>query len=141
MLKRFSILAVIGAMLASLAFAVPSKVPPMPKVLANGTYVYVRAYDGDQFSPNLIPADRQAISSVQSALQKWGHYIVVYRPQEANVILVVQSRPTEDVLAAYDAHMPGTYLWRVTGENGLQQGETPLVTAFENAVNQAEAKK
>lgn len=141
MLKRFLVLAVTSVLVAGMAFAVPYKVPPMPKVLANGTFVYVRAYDGDQFSSNLLPADRQAISSVQSALQKWGHYIVVYRPQEASVILVVQSRPTEDVLAAYDAKMPDSYLWRMTGENGLQQGETPLVTAFEQAVNQANAKK
>lgn len=141
-MKRLLVLAVAAVMLAGLAVAAPySKVPPMPKVLANARFVYVRAYDGDQFSSNLFPADREAISSVQSALQKWGHYIVVYRPQEADVILAVQSRPTEDVLAAYDPKIPDAYLWRVTGENGLQTGETPLVRAFEKAVDQANATK
>lgn len=140
-MKRFLSLVLAGLMVTGLAFAVPySKVPAVPKVLANGTFVYVRAYDGDQFNPNLLPADRHAISSVQSALQKWGHYTVVYRPQDADVILAVQSRGNEDVLAAYDARMPDAYLWRVTGENGLQAGETPLVTAFEKAVDQANAQ-
>jgi hypothetical protein len=138
MTKRISTLVVAFAMLAGMALAVPySKVPPMPKSLAAARFIYVRAYDGDQFNPNLLPADRKAISAVESALQKWGHYIVVYRPGEANIILMVQSRPTEDVLAAYDPKFPDTYLWRVTGENGLQPGETPLVTEFEQAVNQA----
>jgi hypothetical protein len=142
MVKRISILAVTVAMLAAMVFAVPySKVPPVPKVLANGTFVYVAAYDGDQFNPNLLPSDRNAISAVQDALQKWGHYIIVYHPREADVILLVQSRPTEDVLAAYDAKMPGAYLWRVSGENGLQAGETPLVTQFEKAVEQAKGKR
>ena len=141
-MKRFLTLVLAGLMVTGLAFAVPySKVPAMPKVLATARFVYVRAYDGDQFSQSLFPADRHAISAVQEALQKWGHYIVVYRPQEADVILAVQSRPTEDILAAYDPKMPDAYLWRVTGENGLQAGETPLVTAFEKAVDQANAKK
>jgi len=65
---------------------------------------------------------------------------VVYRPQDADVMLLVQSRPSEDVLAVYDAHggdassRPSqTYLWRVMGRGGLQKGEMPLVSQFEKA--------
>jgi hypothetical protein len=44
----------------------------------------------------------------------------------------VASRPSEDVLAVYDAHgLRGNYLWRVMGCGGLESGETPLVTQFE----------
>jgi hypothetical protein len=137
MKKLITTLALVAA-LAGLAMAAPyMQAPPVPKVLANGRFVYVRAYDGDQFNPNLLPEDRQAIASVQDALQKWGHYIVVYRAREADVILVVQSRPTEDVLAAYDPKFPDAYLWRVMGEGGLQAGETPLMTQFEQAVEKA----
>jgi hypothetical protein len=36
-------------------------------------------------------------------------------------------------MAVYDAYSwpGGDYLWRVMGRNGLQSGETPLVTQFE----------
>jgi len=59
----------------------------------------------------------------------------VYRAEEADIILLVESRPSEDVLAVYDARQVpiGTYLWRVMGRDGLQAGETPLVTQFEKA--------
>jgi hypothetical protein len=50
----------------------------------------------------------------------------------------VQSRPTEDVIAAYDARTPGSdYLWRAMGRGGLQKGETPLVSQLQQAVETA----
>ena len=130
-------------LLAGSAFAAPpdaqaSKIQPFPKTLNNARYVYVTAYDGGQFNINLLPEDRQAISAVQDAIQHWGHYIVVYRPADADMIIAVQSRPSEDVLAVYDAHLKGsTYLWRAMGRDGLQQGETPLMTQLQQAVEQA----
>ena len=112
----------------------------MPRTLSNARFVYVTAYDGDQFNPQLLPEDRDAIGRVQNAIQKWGKLIVVYRPQDADIMLVVQSRPSEDVLALYDAHggdagsRPSqTYLWRVMGRGGLQKGEIPPVSQFEKA--------
>lgn len=111
---------------------------PFPKTLINAQYVYVTAYDGDQFNPNLFPEDRQAISSVQDAIQKWGRYIVVYRPQDADMILAVQSRGSEDVLAVYDARSTNpTYLWRAMGRGGLDKTEVPLVTKLQAAVEKA----
>lgn len=115
-----------------------TNVQPFPKTLINARYVYVTSYDGDQFNPSLLPEDRQAISAVQSALQEWGRYIVVYRPKDAEMILVVQSRPSEDVLAVYDGRRPNdVFLWRAMGHEGLQQGETPLVTQLRQAVEKA----
>ena len=121
-------LALAGAALAS------KSAPPMPGTLANARYVYVTAYDGDEFSSQLLPEDRAAISRVQERIQKWGKLVVVYRREQADMVIVVESRPSEDVLAVYDAkRFPDTYLWRVTGRGGLQKGETPLVTEFEKA--------
>jgi hypothetical protein len=64
----------------------------------------------------------------------------VYRPQEADVILAVQSRPSEDVLAVYDAHSGDwgsrpsqVYLWRVMGRGGFEKSEVPLLAQFEKA--------
>ena len=123
--------------LAAVAIAKPT-VQPFPKTLINARYVYVTSYDGDQFKPNLWPEDRQAIAAVQNAIENWGRYVVVYKPADADMILVVQSRPSEDVLAVYDARMPGAiYLWRAMGRGGLQPGEAPLFTQLQAAVEKA----
>lgn len=142
MKKLYSGLAILLLMTVA-AWAAPDlqapKVQPFPKTLINARYVYVTAYDGGQFNPRLLPEDRQAIAAVQDAIQHWGQYIVVYRPQDADMILAVESRPSEDVLAVYDAHLKSsTYLWRAMGRDGLQQGETPLVTQLQQAVEKAQ---
>jgi hypothetical protein len=117
-------------------------VPACPGTLVNARYVYVTSYDGDQFDPNLFPADRAAIGAVQDSIQKWGKFVVVYEPRQADVVLMVMSRPSEDVLAVYDAHgwPRDQYLWRLMGRSGLQTGETPLATSLEKAFDQATTK-
>jgi hypothetical protein len=127
--------------LTTLSAATASGNPPqMPRTLANARFVYVAAYDGDQFDPNLLPDDRAAIGRVEDAIQKWGKLTVVYSAQDADIILMVESRPSEDVLAVYDAHSGDarsgpsqTYLWRVMGRGGLQKSEIPLFSQFEKA--------
>jgi len=121
----------------------PQNVPAFPGTLVNARYVYVTSYDGDQFNPNLLPEDRQAIGTVQDAMQKWGKFILVYEPHQADIVLMVMSRPSEDVLAVYDAHgWPGNqYLWRMMRRSGLQLSEAPLVTNLEKAFEQATAGK
>jgi hypothetical protein len=118
-------------------------VPAFPGTLTNARFVYVTSYDGDLFDPNLFPEDRQAISAVQDAMQKWGKFILVYDPHQADIVLMVMSRPSEDTLAVYDAHgwPRNDYLWRMMGRSGLQPSETPLVTSLEKAFDQATAGK
>jgi hypothetical protein len=148
MKKLLSVVAVL-LFLAGAALAKPpaktnsQNVAPFPGTLINARYVYVTSYDGDQFNSNLLPEDRNAIKSVQDAMQKWGKFILVYRQEDADIVLMVQSRPTEDVLAVYDAHSwPGsTYLWRVMGASGLQSSETPLVTQMEKAFDKTASSK
>ncbi len=131
------LLAVAGAALAAPS-AQTTSTPAFPKVLINAKYVYVTSYDGDQYDFNILPEDRQAISSVQDAIQKWGHYVLVYRPQDADMIIAVQKRGSEDVLAVYDARGPrDTYLWRVMGRGGLDKNEVPLFAKLQNAVDRA----
>ena len=137
-MKRFSLLAAMAIIVAAIsAIAAPqpntATLPAFPGTLANARYVYVASYDGDQFDPNLLPEDREAISSVQSAIQNWGKLTLVYQPSDADIIILVTSRPSEDLLAVYDGHEGpnGNYLWRVMGRDGLASGETPLVTQFE----------
>ena len=135
------------ALTAISAIAAPNpgaaKVPAFPGVLANARYVYVASYDGDQFDPSLLPSDQAAIGAVQNAIQEWGKLIMVYRPSEADIIITVTSRPSEDVLAVYDARQwpGGNFLWRVMGRDGLQAGETPLVTQFEKGFESVQRHK
>jgi hypothetical protein len=136
-MKRFSVLAISFIVLVAItALAAPNpsaaKVPAFPGILANARYVYIASYDGDQFDSNLLREDRDAIGDVQNAIQKWGKLTIVYQPSEADIIILVTSRPSEDLLAVYDAHQGPTsnFLWRVMGQGGLQSGETPLVTQF-----------
>ncbi|HZZ15397.1 MAG TPA: hypothetical protein VFE08_05500 [Candidatus Sulfotelmatobacter sp.] len=117
-------------------------IPAFPGTLVNARYVYVTSYDGEQFDPNLLPEDRQAIGTVQDAMQKWGKFIVVYEPQQADIVLMVTSRPSEDILAVYDGHgwPRNQYLWRMMGRSGLQPSETPLITNLEKAFEQVTKK-
>jgi len=147
-MKRFSILAAILMITAAIsALAAPSpssaNVPAFPGTLANARYIYVASYDGDQFNPNLLPEDRNAIGAVQSAIQNWGKLTLVYQPSEADIIILVMSRPSEDVLAVYDGHQgtSGKFLWRVMGREGLASGETPLVTQFEEGFESVQKHK
>jgi hypothetical protein len=122
------------------AFAAPNSsydgVAALAANVSSARYVYVTSYDGSEFSSNPLPQDQKAIANVQNAIQKWGKFVVVDNPQQADIVLMVQSRAGEDVLALYDAHtwpQRGDYLWRAMGPNGLQAGETPLVTNLRTA--------
>jgi hypothetical protein len=146
-MKRFSLVAISLILAGVSALAAPSpstaKVPAFPGTLANARYVYVASYDGDQFNPNLLSEDRNAIGAVQNAIQEWGKLTIVYRPSEADVIILVTSRPSEDLMAVYDGHQEpiGNFLWRVMGRNGLEYGETPLVTQFEKGFESVQQHK
>ena len=119
-----------------------AKVPPFPGTLANARYVYVASYDGDQFDPNLLPEDRNAISAVQSAIQDWGKLTIVYRPSQADVIILVTSRPSEDVMAVYEyTGRAAVFSGASWDASGLQSGETPLVTQFEKGFESVQKHK
>lgn len=151
-MKSKTSLKIIAALLltTALAFAAPKpakvnaeqNVPAFPGTLINSRFVYVTSYDGDQFNPHLLPEDREAIGAVQDAMQKWGKFTLVFQPQQADIILVVMSRPTEDVLAVYDARgwPRNEYLWRMMGRSGLQASETPFVTDLEKAFDLVKTK-
>jgi hypothetical protein len=135
MKRTFLLIAGLIVVAAISAAAAPNvsttKSPAFPGTLGNARFVYVASYGGDQFDGRVLPEDRVAINAVQTAIQNWGKLTVVYKPSQADIIILVTSRPSEDLMAVYDAHMPSTFLWRVMGRDGLQSGETPLVTQFE----------
>ena len=119
---------------AALAREKPRQV--MPRLVADARFVYVTTYDGPSESANVLPEDRQAVSDVQDALIKWGKYTVVYEPGKADVILVVQRRGGEDVLAVYEVGR-AIPLWRGMSNGGLDSQELPLFSDFRRAVEEA----
>jgi hypothetical protein len=70
MKKNFFAMLLLGFALST-AFTSAETAPAMPRIFANARFVYVTAYDGGQFDPNLLPEDRAAIAQVQEAIQKW----------------------------------------------------------------------
>jgi len=110
-------------------------------VVRNARYVYVTSYDGPQFSMNLLPEDRTAISAVQNAIHDAG-YVVVYQPWQADMVLAVQARPSSDLLAVYDGtrYGIGTYLWRAEAKNGLSGSNPQLMRQLESALERVGAK-
>ena len=62
----------------------------------------------------------------------------MYRPSEADIVLAVQKRGSEDVLAVYEAKSSSPiYLWRAMGRGGLDKCEVPLFSKLQNAVEKA----
>src|SRR5882762_7158914 len=121
MKKQIAAMLLLCLALAGSAFASKGKsAPAMPGILANARYVYVTSYDGNQYNPNLLPDDRAAISRVQDAIQKWGKLTLVYRPEDVDMVILVVSRRSEDVLAVYDGCSSSqTDLGRVVGRGRL----------------------
>lgn len=142
-MKRAGWLLALFLLFVSCTAALAQEPKVMPQLVVQARFVYVTTYDGNQWSPNLLPEDRQAVTDVQDALKKWGKYIVVYRPEDADIILAVQKRGTEDVLAIYQAGLgaSSTPLWRGMQQGGLDSQEMELMTRFQRAVEKAQAAK
>jgi len=140
-MKRAWWLLAILLLLTSTALAQEPRV--MPQVVVYARFVYVTTYDGPPWSSNVLPEDRQAAGDVEGALRTWGKYALVYRPQQADIILVVQKRPSEDILAVYQGKLGASSipLWRGMQEGGLDSKELPLMTRFRTAVEAAEIQK
>jgi hypothetical protein len=101
--------------------------------------------------------DRQAITNLAGAIEKWGYYKITSRGQGAELVFVVHSEGDGgllggvnrtitrgdaggdgDTLFVYDARQypNGGALWRASMRNGLQAPRMPL---FEQLKEQIEA--
>jgi len=77
-------------LLPTLVFAQHKK-HTLPAVFNTAQYVWVESMDGDEYRPDLLPADRQAITDVENALRDWGRYILTARRSEAQLVFVVRT--------------------------------------------------
>lgn len=94
----------------------------MPEAIRNATYVMVTTYDGDVFSPRVVPEDRQAIADVQRAIEKWGRYKLVYSAHEPELIVVVRTGRLVEARA-------GVQNGATVGPNGAPGGSAQSVGA------------
>jgi hypothetical protein len=62
-----------------------------PRAMLHARYVYVTSMTGGEFNISTYPEDRAAIDTVQDALQKWGRYTLVYKPEDAELIFNVRA--------------------------------------------------
>jgi hypothetical protein len=92
----------------------------VPELVTNAKYVFVTAYNGDQFSNTVYPDDRQALTDVQDALRKWGYYKIAYKPEDADIIMQVRK-------ARYASVRPGVQI------HAGSQRPRPAVEAGTNA--------
>lgn len=88
-------------LLPALVFAQHKKKHTLPAVFKTAQYVWVESMDGDEYTPDLLPADRQAIADVENAIRDWGRYILTARRSEAQLVFVVRTgRVAEGKLGA-----------------------------------------
>ena len=149
-MRRFVLSALFLVLLAVTVVAVDNRERKqvIPKLVTNATWVYVTSYDGAEPNPRISPEDLQAIATVQDALRDWGKYKLVYRPEAAEIVILVHtSRPYgassghwDDEMAVYDATTwrSSTWLWREMAVDGLQGANPPLVQSFRQQVEDAE---
>ena len=146
-MKRFLILAIVVVSAITMCVSAQArqnatKASPLPGTLAAARTVYVGPYEGNPVARTMTREDQVAVGAVQDALRSWGKLMVVPSANGADIVILVTSRPSEDVLDVYDGHQfpRGNYLWRVSAAGGLQAGETPLVTQFEKAFEDVQKK-
>lgn len=90
-MRRIVLLALIAS-LAVGAFAQKKKKEKqeLPSAVLAAQYVYVTGWHGDELQFRSLAEERNAIVAVQSAVRNWGRYRIAYRPEEADIMLVVK---------------------------------------------------
>ena len=88
---RRLLLFVLVASVALSAFAQKKKQKQeLPDAVLVARYVYVTGWHGDELQFRSLAEERNAIIAVQNAVRNWGRYRLVYRPEEADLMLVVK---------------------------------------------------
>lgn len=62
----------------------------VPVAFQTARTVHVECMDGDITSPNVSPADHQAILQMEAELQQWGRYRLVDSQHDADLVIVVR---------------------------------------------------
>src|SRR5512146_173626 len=106
-----------------------AKKPNFPKLIVTARYVLVTSWYGDQYQMRIPPEDRQAINNVQEAVQKWGRYTLVYKPEDADLIFVVRKGRVASLTGGVrlGAGSEGAGVGSIAGTEMGNPGDTLLV--------------
>jgi len=106
-MKPFKAIAVAFLLLPTLAAAQKKpKKSSVSALFAHARYAYVEATDGNEFRPNLYPADRQAIADVENALNQWNRYVLTTYRDEADLVFVVRKGRLASADVGYTQPLP-----------------------------------
>lgn len=59
--------------------------------ILNARFVMVTTESGDPFDPKIISDDRKAAGDVQNKINEWKRYTLVYRKEDADIIIAVRA--------------------------------------------------
>lgn len=133
MLRRLVVLALVCTIAVPLV-AKDKKKGKLPRLVTDARNVFVTTMYGSTWEPESVldarisNADRRAISDVQQALRKTGRYSIVYRPEHADILMVVRAGRRAAVTAGPRIGMdprggvqinPGVYAETGPGEDML----------------------
>ena len=82
----------VGLVLLVIAAFAQTKQQKVPQLLLDAKYVYVEPYfdNGKLADFNVSSEDRQAVTNVTNAIEKWGQYRVAARRSEAELVIAVR---------------------------------------------------
>jgi hypothetical protein len=90
-MRRFLLL-VLAVSLTLSAFAQKKKEQKreLPDQVLVAQFIYVTGWHGDVYDMQTPPEERSAIMRVQTAMREWGRYRLVFRAEQADIMLVVK---------------------------------------------------
>ncbi|MGH9523853.1 MAG: hypothetical protein ACRD3E_15100 [Terriglobales bacterium] len=124
-MKRALLLALIVAVVLP-SLAQKKKKSELPMQVVAAQFVYITSFHGDTYSRETTMEERAAMNRIEDAVRAWGKYKVVYRPEEADLMLIVKTsglggaRTGIDVgTPPMDPSHPGTRIDPRTGGVGI----------------------
>lgn len=88
-MKRALLLALVAAI--ALPVCAKKRKSELPMQVVSAQFVYITSLHGDTFNPNTTPEEREAMNKLEAYVRSWGRYKVVYRPEDANLMLIVKT--------------------------------------------------
>lgn len=130
-MKQFRTVVLLTVTLPALVLAVAkSKKSDVSAAFANAHYVYVQAEDGDIMRPGLYPADHDAITDMQKAVQDWNRYVVTTDRDHADLVFMVRKgRLAGTQMHGGVAVPPGPSGGSIPNANRGQPGDQGMDTA------------
>jgi hypothetical protein len=106
---------------------------PLPKLVVHAKYVLVTTDQGYNLaSPNVMPDDREAVVTVQNAIQKWGRYQLAYKAEDADLILLVRKGRIVATQPQMRIGKSSTTPWEVAGSAPVDAGDSrDMLAMFE----------